>query len=174
MEKYLNNFEVLKIAGKKSKVLMYSELQNYRDIGSLFANGIDKIILLYRQTFDSGHWVSLTLNRKKKLVTVFDSYGIMIDDELDWNSDEKNRNLKQEINYLTHLLSDYDGKIEYNEVQLQSKDRNVATCGRWCGYWCRASEFMSLETFQKKFLKMKKLNLNLDEVIVDLTNKYLN
>lgn len=161
MDKLLSNHDVEKIIGKDINVLRYNELENYDSIDDLFIN--DCCLILY-PSFNSeynGHWTILTRNNDE--ITFFDPYGEFIDDQRGPINDP----------YLTRLVLDHmeeGGKAQYNDDQLQELKKGINTCGRWCGLWGRCHKYINIDDFCKRLLKMD----NLDQLITDITNNYLN
>ena len=76
--------------------------------------------------------------------------------------------------FLTQLLYDFSlnpkHKIYYNEVPFQKESKSINTCGRHIavrGHFYK----IPLETYQKIFKNLKKKGLNIDELIMYLSNK---
>ena len=114
----------------KVKIVPYSEIHKYDNINQLLGK-YKKVILLYQTRKNFGHWCCLYENNKKH-ICFFDSYGIIPDDQLEFTPKDLRDDLKHEQRYLTQLLYDSGKKIEYNEYQLQLREKNINTCGRWC------------------------------------------
>lgn len=172
VSKELSGREIQDMIGEDGMVICYPQLYDYDSIEELFHNGeLNKIVILYLQEPELGHWVVLT--RYKNVLSFFDSYGIMPDNELNWNSKTKNESLDQaEGNYLTKLMHDYHGTVEYNEKRFQEHSRNINTCGRYCVL--RALSYrMPLKKFQEILDSIRKAGVNLDDAIVFMTDSLL-
>ena len=89
-----------------------------------------------------------------------DGSDLMPDKELSWISKKERENLGIRAPYLTQLLLQHDGPIEYNEMPLQSQNDGVNDCGRWCMAWVSNSD-LPLEAFQRVTMDMP----NRDEFI---------
>jgi hypothetical protein len=108
---------------KATNIVLYKDLKYIDDIDMLFNN--DGFILLYPGENDhSGHWT--TVLRRGNIIEMFDSYGLMIDDQLKYSS----LNYRP---YLTELIlrSKNISTVECNKMRLQSTKKDIATCGRW-------------------------------------------
>lgn len=170
----LDGNQLLKLAGNDAIIKSYPELYNYDSVEDLFSGGINKIIILYLNEKDgnsmSGHWCLLT--KYKNIVDFFDPYGLMPDSEIDWNSKEDRIKLNQNKRYLTKLLYNYDGKVNYNEMRFQKKDKNINTCGRHTGL--RAHFYkIPLTKYQNMFKKMREKGFDLDRLAVYISNMFL-
>lgn len=174
MDVELTGDDMKKLAGPDSLILSYPELYKYKTIEQLFSNGINKIIILYLQTPNSGHWCCLTLNNN--IVTFFDPYNLMPDSELKFNKQILNKELNQEHTYLTKLLLDFaikGGTVEYNEMRFQKLSNGVSTCGRHAGLRARYYQ-IPLNKYQKIFKDLKKEGYDLDKVSIFISDYLLN
>jgi len=181
--KLLSDKEVLRLAGNGAKVVLYPDIAKYDDIDDLFGN-YNKILLLYVNQTDSqsitGHWVCLLRNRRngKLIYEVSDSYGKEIDGHLDNFPKEYRDSLGQSKNFLTRLLykklkNSNNSEVHYNQIGLQNKKPNIATCGRFAGVRARFSD-IPLEKYQQYFRELRNKGYDLDKVIVNISNKLLN
>lgn len=175
MDRLLTPKDVSNIVGFPINVLLYDDFKNFDNIEDAFIehkNGCIPIkrngcLMLYRFGENFGHWCSLSKDRNGNL-TFFDPYGQFIDDCLDYTP----INYK---GYLSKLLYKYvckGGKVEYNNDKLQKLSNNIATCGRWCGFYLRFHN-IPIDIFGDIFDEYKKKGYNLDEIIVKLTDKYI-
>jgi|LakMenE18May11ns_1017448.scaffolds.fasta_scaffold9917118_3 hypothetical protein len=147
-------------------ILTYDELNKYSDIRHLLPNEIDYCIILYRQSTNSGHWVSL--DRIGDMISYFDSYGGEVDCPLKWNPNELNDMLGQSIPYLSNLFDKTDLDVYYNPFRYQKMKNEVNTCGRWCilRILSAINQHMNLEDFYNMIKPFKKdKEFNLDEAI---------
>lgn len=116
------------------KVITYTDLADYKNLDDLFRyNGRigDSVVICFLTRANYGHWICLFKNADG--INFFDSYGLKPDDELDWHLNEYFREeAKENYPHLTWLLYHSGLPINYNQYKFQSKDKGVATCGRWC------------------------------------------
>ena len=142
-----------------AKVLKYSELADVEDITQLLPQPKSFFFLLYEQSFNSGHFVSVNryIDNGRDTICFFCSYGSKIDAPLRWNSPEKNRELGQGEPYLTQLLRKSGKHIQYNRVQYQSKTSPKATCGAFATLWLKANirDNMNLQDFHDWITEIK-------------------
>ena len=142
-----------------AKVLKYSELADVEDITTLLPQPKSFFFLLYEQSFNSGHFVSVNryIDNGRDTICFFCSYGSKIDAPLRWNSPEKNRELGQGEPYLTELLRKSGKYIQYNRVQYQSKTSPKATCGAFATLWLKANirDNMNLQDFHDWITEIK-------------------
>jgi hypothetical protein len=102
--------------------------------------------LVHYQTSDNlwsiqGHWACMIINKKQKVVYWFDSYGIFPDDEINYIDPRYRRMTNQNKRYVGQFLyelSQMGYQIRYNNIQLQSFNTSIATCGRYCGLFIRS------------------------------------
>lgn len=162
----LTGQEVQNLSGFNPRVLTYPELLNYDSVEQLLGEN-EAVIILYLTSKNYGHWCTLFKYPKSKRIEFFDSYGLVIDDELafvDNNFREENNMLYP---HLTYLLTNYNGPIEYNEYQLQDPDDEKAqTCGRHVGLRLRLRSY-PLEKYISIFRRKK---YSPDDLITYLTN----
>jgi hypothetical protein len=142
-----------------AKVLKYSELADIEDITQLLPQPKSFFFLLYEQSFNSGHFVSVNryIDNGRDTICFFCSYGSKIDAPLRWNSAEKNRELGQSEPYLTQLLRKSGKTIQYNRIQYQSKTSPKATCGAFATLWLKANirDNMNLQEFHEWITEIK-------------------
>jgi len=182
MERLLTGDEVYKISGPKTKLILYPQLKKYASIEQLFGRD-EKVIILYiteqERNSTVGHWVLLTkIVRNGKVIVEFnDSYGLLLDDEIDFNSYEKQVQFGQSERLLTRLLYTFSldpkHEVHYNEKKLQKLKNGVNSCGRWVAL--RAKYYkIPLEQYQKIWENLQKEGYNLDDFAVALTDNLLN
>ena len=148
-----------------ARLLKYTDLRNYSSIDDAFAHS-NKIVLLYLvNDSHSGHWTGLC--RVGKYITFFDSYGLEIDDELNWIPSHKRDELGEHYKYLSQLLRKSPYKIFHNSYKLQGK--HTQTCGRHVSLYLLNGEKMGLETYVKKYFADKEKSPDL--IVCELINK---
>lgn len=104
----MSNVTIKKITG--CNIIHYDKLANVKDIDKYIKNNA-VIIFIPNCGSDVGHWVCIVVNKKKDLITYFNSYG------------------KEPYGNIAKVL--YDSKyknIEYNHHCFQGDD--TSTCGR--------------------------------------------
>jgi len=167
MNRALDGHEVLDIAGKKTKLIVYEDLKNYRTLSDLL-KPYGSVVILYewqRQGNNSiGHYISV--NKVKDSIEHFDSLMFLPDQELKMVPKNIRKSTRQDHTYLTRLYSESGYPISYNHHKLQAD--NTSTCGRWAGLRCRFKH-IDLDTFAKFFLNNK--NIDPDYLITLLTMK---
>lgn len=165
----LTGKQVQKISGFKPKVLTYPELIKYNSIEELLGN-VEAVIILYLTSKNYGHWCCLFKYPNSNKIEFFDSYGLIIDDELAFVDDNFRVDNNMAYPHLTYLLTKYDGPIEYNEFQLQDpNDTKSQTCGRHVGFRLRL-RFLPLLDYISIFNKSK---YTPDQIITFFTNLLL-
>ena len=131
IHKPLSDADLRRILGNDIKIVVYSQLANFRDLDELLPKPLDCCIILYEEMPRSGHWVGLS--KYNGLYEHFDSYGVKVDRELEWLNMRTRQSLRQVEPNLTNLLKrelDLDGeRYIWNKVRYQSKDESVNTCG---------------------------------------------
>lgn len=154
-KKSLSSKDVLKLVDNKANLLIYHQLTKYNNIDDALGK-YGALILLYETKKNYGHW-TLVFKRDKNTIEMFDSYGIFIDDELNFVPKNFKKEGKETYPYLTYLLYNSGYNIEYNDKQLQSKKIGTATCGRWTAVRLLL-RYISIEKFIKLFTGNKCFN----------------
>lgn len=161
--------DLFHIAGKRCNVFEYPEIKSFEDIDDLFKMGNSHIeesydgddlpfdkkcaIILYKSSPDFGHWTIL-----KKVgggYHFLDSYGDIIDSELEHSDKSFNKLIGQDRNYLSKLLLDSGKDVYYNHNPLQKLDDKIATCGLYCALFLKHND-MSVDDFAKMIKKLSK------------------
>lgn len=140
--------DVQRMAGKPLKLMKYNEFAHHNDIEDCFGK-YDHVLVMYMTTSEfRGHWCLLV--RSGNQIQFFDSYGMFMDDQLDFSKDEQ---FKAQHNmyypFLTKLLYKSPKVVNYNELQLQNWKSNTNTCGRWCALFAKLG--LSVNEFQDLF-----------------------
>jgi hypothetical protein len=117
-------------------IITYSELKDYTSITQLLPTNKCACFILIRTSNQSGHWTVIT--RYNNTISYFDSYGIKPDGELKNIPNSQRYELGEDQHYLINLLKDTQFKITYNTHDLQSRDENINTCGKWCVAFTKA------------------------------------
>lgn len=139
----LSDAQIEKMAN--AKMLLYEDLYKYSSLEHLLDANDGKVILLYRQTENYGHWCCLFKTfiessrassrdwkddgkgkgGKRECVEFLDAYGYRPDDQLKFSSDKFGQGLKM----LTLLLMTSPYIITYNDHHYQEKKSSINTCG---------------------------------------------
>ena len=163
MEVALSGKQMLKLLDNKSNLIQYKDVEKYDNIDDLLGK-YNKCVLLYHTSQSFGHWCALY--RVGKTVYFFDSYGVMIDDQLKFLPKDLREDLNSNHRYLTELLYKSDYMVEYNEFEFQKKSPLINTCGRWTINRLRYPE-ISIDEYPKLFKDASK-KMPMDELIVQL------
>jgi hypothetical protein len=127
----VSNFDIEKAFKHNDiNIITYSELKDYNDITQLLPSDKYACFILIQTSNNSGHWTVIT--RYNNTISYFDSYGIKPDGELKNISESQRYMLGENQHYLVKLLNNIPFKITYNKHDLQSRDENINTCGKWC------------------------------------------
>lgn len=118
----LTNFEIIDALEGKTKIIMYSDLKNVKNIEDIL-EPYENCIILYQNSPMSGHWV--VLNSRHNCYEFFDSYGGDVDSQLKYANFVKTP-------YLSRLLEKTKALVICNPFELQEKTDGVNSCGRWC------------------------------------------
>lgn len=153
------------IAGKKCNIFEYRDIADFDHIDELFEHGNSDIeneiemdlpfdnksaIILYKSRPNFGHWCMIKKN--KKGYHFLDSYGEVIDDQLE-HSQDYNLLGGQDQKYLAKLLASADKDVYYNHNPLQKESQEISTCGLYCALFLKYST-MGVDDFAKMIKKM--------------------
>lgn len=111
------------------KILKYNQLKNFNNIDDVF-NPYNAVALLYEIKPNYGHWVLILRHPKSKTIEFFDSYGMFIDDQLEHINMDFRKESGQKFITLSKLLAESNYKVIFNHSKVQSKKKNVSSCGR--------------------------------------------
>ncbi len=173
MDKSLESYalsidEMNNLMGGRASILTYPDLDNFNNIDEVLG-GCGMAILLYLVDENKGHYACI-FRRSKNILEFFDSYGIYPDDELDFNSDAHNNSLDQELPFLKRLIkkSNYD-KIIWNEIPVQRRVAEIATCGRHCAFRLFKKK-LTHDKFIRLYEKARDRGFTNDSFVTMLTN----
>jgi hypothetical protein len=110
-----------------TKIILYSDIHKFKSIDQLL-KPYNNAVILYQTKPNYGHWVLLM--KKGNVIEFFDSYGLFIDEQLNFISKEFKKVSHQDFPYLSNLLLKSKYKIIYNPVRLQKTDNDISSCGR--------------------------------------------
>jgi len=153
-------------SGTESEILKYSDLDNYNTIDDLLPKPFDYRILLIETKQNVGHWVLIL--KYNNTIEYFNSYGVNADIQKNTLNRMMNRMLGQKEDYITKLLKNSKYKYTINNIPFQSKNPQIATCGRWCIIRILTAEKtgMNLPAFTSYVLRnCEKMRVSPDEFV---------
>ncbi len=136
----------------KVPVYTYSELCEMGEkhgpramLAQMFKKSNDNIILLQDpKNMNSGHWISVSRNPRKKEIYFFSTYGGKPDAEkVQWMTDDDLLESGQDLNIFNeglHELQRHGWEIHYNDYQYQKPDDDTATCGIFTAAFLRSGK----------------------------------
>ena len=134
----------------KSKVVLYDTLTPDDNIIDIIGP-TNQVLLLFPTTNDGpdGHWLSLRYIPDKKLISLFDSYGLSVSAEIQYS---KNLDVQKNIlGYLFNKAIQLGYRYEYNPYRFQVMKSGVNVCGRWASirnrFW-----YLDVEQFKRLFI----------------------
>jgi len=155
--KPLSNFDILEAVDNECNLVTYSDIKNYKSLDELL--GPHKCcVILYESDNECGHWV-LIMKHKNGEIEFFDPYGVKIDSELKWYPSMK------VYPELTKLLVENGKPVVYNDRPLQSKSKQIATCGYHCVSRIKLKD-MDVDDYCDLMKSFKKQHLNSDDMAV--------
>lgn len=123
-----------------ANVMRYSDLSKYSSIEELLPTNKSYAVILYENSKNKGHWVSIMRYNDKKKGDIIEFFDSLADDgkpdsELKWNNSQTNKMLGQGIPILTNLLNNCNLPVIYNKFKFQSQGNkkdgnNINCCGR--------------------------------------------
>jgi hypothetical protein len=114
-----------------TKIVKYSELDNYKTIEELLPADKSAVIILIEDQFNSGHWVAVM--RYGKTIEYFNSYGAKWDTDWRFINRMMRMILQQNTNEMTRLMdtAKKDGwDTIWNKHRFQKISGQIQTCGR--------------------------------------------
>lgn len=191
----LGTDEIFKIAGKSCNVFPYADLKYVSDINELFEydpfhvleseypHDENSCIIIFLTKDYFGHWC--ILNRiltqflskgeikSKYIYSFLDSYGEMIDDQLN-HIDKKYRKLSgQTSNFLSDILynavKNNDDQVRFNDIKMQVLSNKISTCGRYAALFLKHND-LTVEEFVETLEKaVEKYKYPVDVLVTMLT-----
>jgi hypothetical protein len=132
MQRSLSDRDIYNKLRGRTNIWLYSQLSGIRDIDQLFKD--NSAVILYENRPRVGHWVCLIRNivDGRPSIEFFNSYGIVPDMQKKHINRGFLDSSAQKYNKLVELLYRASARyvIHYNNHRLQSRNGNVATCGR--------------------------------------------
>jgi hypothetical protein len=160
MDISLSGKQVLELLDYKANLIQYSDLHKIKSIDELLGPH-RKCVLLYLTSANYGHYCCVW--EYNNTIFFFDSYGSKPDTQLNFVPKDMKEELNSNHNYLIRLLYESGKNVEYNQYQLQSREPNITTCGRWCCSRLRFPE-ISIEDYHDIFKQSSRYMSN-DELI---------
>lgn len=148
----LSAAQILKFIDGKANLVTYPEIYKYKTLDQLLGQ-YEAVVILYEWKDNFGHWIAL-FKTKPDEIEFFDPYNYMPDAEFSFIPKEFIRQHYPDIKYLSKLMYNSGYKIIYNHYPLQSKNPNIATCGKWISERLRHRN-LSLSQFAKAFKPLK-------------------
>jgi hypothetical protein len=151
----------------RAKIMQYSDLNKFNSIEKLLPKQPDFVFVLYEDSPKNGHWTCLTRDTVNN-INYFDSYGGMPDKPLSWTALQERQRLGQGTPMLSALLDKTPLSVFYNNVDYQSNQAGVNTCGRHCCFYVKnmLKYGMSLAQYYTYMNAMRKQNkMGYDEVV---------
>ena len=133
--KALSDDDIMKIMNRKTNLISYPEITQYRDIDDMLIDG--RCVILYCSKENFGHWTCIF--KRKDGLHFFNSYG-NLESKTDGYPDaflkyinEKFRvESHQNYPYLLKLMEKSPYELHYNDYKYQKLSKDVKTCGYWC------------------------------------------
>lgn len=132
-------------------------------LSHMFRRSNDNIILLQDPAdMDSGHWISVSRNPKRKQIYFFSTYGGKPDvEKISWMSEDELRESGQYTNIFNDGLKecqDHGWEIHFNDYPYQKTGDHTATCGIYTVAFLRSGK--TPDEFKEETLKLKKKKIN--------------
>ncbi len=156
--------------GHHAPIYKYSDLcelakknGSSRMLAHMFKRSEKNIILLQDpQHMNSGHWISVSRNPRKKEIYFFSTYGGKPDvEKITWIPEDDLRESGQFINIFNDGLRECQKRgweIHYNDYPFQKEGDKTAVCGIYTVAFLRSG--LNPDEFKKETLKLVKQNIN--------------
>ena len=114
-------------------------------LAHMFQRSPTNIILLQDPSnMQSGHWISVSRNPKKKEIYFFSTYGGKPDvEKIQWVNEDDLRESGQDINIFNdglRNLQQHGWEIHYNDFPYQKSGDNTAVCGIYTAAFLRSGQ----------------------------------
>ena len=127
----LSDEDIITITRNQTTIMTYEELHKVRHIDELFQSGNVAVTILYQtQTQTEGHWVAL-IKKGPTSLYFFDSYGLKVDDELQYSAFNLRLHNGVATPHLTTLIHQANYTLTQNTHRYQRWFKDVNSCGRW-------------------------------------------
>lgn len=186
IQKPLGINDMFNIAKKSCNVFPYSQLKFITKIEELFEQNSltldseypfddNSCIIIYLTKESFGHWCILNrlFKNNKYIYSFLDSYGEILDDQLNHINEQFKKRSGQSSRYLTNILNravkNSNDQVRYNDVQMQVLGNKISTCGRYVALFLKYNK-LTVEEFVKILEKLsKKFDIPLDILITIVT-----
>ena len=167
----LHGNDILKVFDGKIKIVVYSDLPQYKNIDQLL-DPYGRVIILYETNdIDNGHYTCLFRNDKG--INYFDPYGMYLEKPLDYFGDGVRELTGSDENFLNRLLYQDKYKVYYNNHRLQELKSGISTCGRWCIVRMIYPNIDEDEFYRIFKSASDDSGISMDKIVTDITNKIL-
>lgn len=117
--------DIRKVTNGKCKIIAFDEIHTFANMNELL-HPYNCVIILYQAEKYWGHWTVVNKTHDDT-IEFFNSYGVSPVETLNGTPPE----YQPYGNYINYLIKSEGWKCIYNTTNLQSKKRNINTCGRW-------------------------------------------
>lgn len=167
-KKSLSDSDIMNLLKGQSRIMSYPTLTEYDNLDDAMGK-YGAIVLLYETKEHYGHWTAV-FKLDDNTVEFFDSYAMRPDDELAFIPEHFRISNDELYPHLTYLLYSSGYDIEYNDYKLQSKKKDMNTCGRHVVTrllfrWLDIDEYANM---------IKQFNMSPDNFVTYFTNKISN
>ena len=172
-QKPLSDEDIHKVL-PNARIIKYSDLSKVRDLNYLLPRQTDYIIVLFEESPNSGHWISIL--RYNNSFEFFDSYGLKPDNERKWLTPQMLKLLNQQEPVITNLLDNSGKDWTYNNVKYQSSSDGINTCGDHVLHriYQLINNNMTLIDYNKYMVMMKeKTNMTYDQIVANFISKFV-
>ena len=169
-DEYLSDEQLLTTMRGKAVFIRWGDISGFNNLDDIFGP-VNVVFVLYEYKPYVGHWIALLKNGKGCDYEFFDSMASMPDEYLPkYNYIDNKR--KPLLGRLIMKEIKRGKKVEYNSIQLQSKDDGVSTCGRWCLVRAITKNWLTVDQFDILFYELsKKYNISTDDLITKITKE---
>lgn len=162
LEEALSGEDIQNVLGPDIPIYTYADLAQFDTLAEAWAPQ-RAMVILYESTRGRGHWVCVFENAGR--ICVFDSYGIVPDQELAYIDDNFRQESDQGLPHLSYLMYKSGYPVEYNSHKLQKFDDAIATCGKWV-IARLLLRHLSVDRFANTIRRMARLNHTTTDHIV--------
>ena len=111
------------------EIIRYHDLSEYDNIDQVLGENKGAIILFQNESASSGHWVCIYT--EGDTLFFFDSYGLDIDEDLNYSQYNLRIHGGKKVPHLSHLIEKSKYKVETNPYKFQTFRQETNTCGRY-------------------------------------------
>lgn len=163
----MSGADIKRFFDNKIKIIIYSDIDEIDSLDELLVP-YDRTVILF-ETFGPsvGHWTCIFKIPNTNKVIFFDSYGLLMENELNYIPFSIKKLTDARKGYLLRLLHQPKYDIYYSQYRLQKLSNSVATCGKWV---CQRLlyQYLNENEFAQPFLEQKKKGLSPDIIVNEL------